>query len=235
MMAEHNIPQDSWKQEAGTAAAQLVEDGMVIGLGTGSTAAFLVYALAQRIQQGLKIVGAVPSSQATYELASKLDIPLTDLDTHPDLDLYIDGADEIDPQLNLLKGAGGALMREKIVATAARRFVVIGDITKPVEHLLTHFPLPVEVIPFAATPVFKQLTALGAVATLRKVADSPFITDNHNVIFDCTFVRGIPEPLTLHTQIKKIVGVVETGFFLGMAERAIIGGPDGVKVIMGSV
>src|SRR5438132_10720898 len=149
----HEIQQDSWKQLAGEAAAKLIEDGMVIGLGSGSTAAYLIYALARRIQGGLSIVGAVPTSKVTGELASNLGIPLTDLDTHPELDLYIDGADEIDPQLRLIKGAGGALLREKIVASASHRFIVIGDITKSVPQLGKRFPVPVEDSPFAATPV----------------------------------------------------------------------------------
>jgi ribose 5-phosphate isomerase A len=230
-MPEHPIAQDSWKQQAGTAAVQFIEEGMVIGLGTGSTANFMLYALAQRIQQGLHIVGAVSSSQATQNLASRLGIPLTDLDTHPELDLYIDGADEIDPHLNLLKGAGGALLREKIVASSARRFIVIGDITKRVDSLLTHFPLPVEVVPFALTPVRKRLEKLGAIVQVRQLAGRPFITDNSNLIVDCTFPHGISDPQALNAQICGIVGTVETGLFLGMAERALIGGPDGVTVL----
>src|SRR5947209_5089517 len=126
-MTPHNIPQDSWKQMAGTAAAELIEEGMVVGLGSGSTAAYFIYALAQRIQSGLSIVGAVATSTAAAELASNLGIPLTDLDVHPRLDIDIDGADEIDPRLNLVKGAGGALLREKVVAYASRRFVIIAD------------------------------------------------------------------------------------------------------------
>lgn len=231
-MIEHNIPQDTWKQLAGNAAAQLVKDGMVIGIGTGSTANYFIYALANRIlNEGLKIVGSVPSSQASSDLASNLGVPLTDLDTHPELDLYIDGADEIDPQLHLLKGAGGALLREKVVATAAHSFVVIADITKQVPHLLQGFPLPVEVVPFAITPVRKRLEALGAHPVLRLINGSPFVTDNGNSIVDCAFSQPIPDLDTLHANIKSIVGVVETGFFLHIATSALIGGPDGVKTI----
>jgi len=231
---QQNIQQNSWKQSAGVAAAQLIENDMVIGLGTGSTATHLIYALAARIQAGLHIIGAVPTSRATEDLARNLAIPLTTLNDHPALDLALDGADEIDSNLNLIKGGGGALLREKIVASAARRFVVIGDATKLVPILGTGFALPVEVVPFAITPVQRRLAALSVTAQVRTLGDSVFITDNGNMIVDCTFLNGIANPLALHTQIKNIVGVVETGLFLNMAERAIIGGPEGVKVLYAS-
>lgn len=234
-MMPHEIQQDSWKQLAGTAAAELVEDGMLLGIGTGSTAAYLIYALARRMQAGLQIAGAVPTSEATAQLANSLGIPLTDLDTHPILDLVIDGADEIDDQLRLIKGGGGALLREKIVASAARRFVVIGDVTKRVTQLGLKMPLPVEVVPFAMTPVSKHLEALGAKVQLRQLAGQTFITDNHNVILDCNFPGGIADPSDLHARIKWIVGVVETGLFLNIAQQAIIGGPEGVSYLLGNV
>ncbi|HYK86059.1 MAG TPA: ribose-5-phosphate isomerase RpiA [Ktedonobacteraceae bacterium] len=228
---QQNIQQDSWKHSAGVAAAQLIEDGMVIGLGSGSTAVHLIYALAERIQNGLRIVGAVPSSKATEDLAGNLGIPLTTLDAHPLLDLDIDGADEIDSQLNLIKGGGGALLREKIVAFSARRFVVIADNSKLVPMLGQHFALPVEVIPFAIAPVRRHLAELGASTQVRTLAGQPYITDNGNMIVDCTFSGGIPNPLEIHTRMKSIVGLVETGLFLNMTEQAIIGGPEGVKVL----
>jgi ribose 5-phosphate isomerase A len=230
-MTPHNIPQDSWKQMAGTAAAELVEEGMVVGLGSGSTAAYFIYALAQRIRSGLSIVGAVATSTATAELASNLGIPLTDLDVHPTLDIDIDGADEIDPQLNLVKGAGGALLREKVVAYASRRFVIIADETKLVSQLGQRMPLPVEVIPFAETPVRLRLEALGADAKQRKLSGIPYHTDNGNVILDCSFSGGITSPDELEAQIRAIVGVVATGLFIGITEQAIIGGPGGVRSI----
>ncbi|GAC1362666.1 MAG: ribose 5-phosphate isomerase A [Ktedonobacteraceae bacterium] len=230
-MMPHTIEQDSWKQQAGTAAARLIEDGMVVGLGTGSTANYMIYALAQRILSGLHIIGAVSSSNATKDLAGNLNIPLTDLDAHPELDIYIDGADEIDPQLRLLKGAGGALLREKIVASAAHRFVVIADITKKVTQLGHQFPVPVEVVPLAVTPVSKRIAALGANVKIRQLAGQPFITDNHNVIVDCTFPTGIANPEELDARLHNIVGVVETGLFLHMAQQAFIGGPAGVQTI----
>ena len=152
----------TWKRLAGEAAANLIEDGMLLGLGSGSTAKHMVIALGQRIQQGLRIAGAVPTSHATEELARNFGIPLTDLDAHPVLDLAIDGADEIDGQLRLIKGGGGALLREKIVASTARRFIVIVDATKQVARLGQTAPLPVETVPLAVTPVSKRLEALGA-------------------------------------------------------------------------
>lgn len=232
MAMPHNIQQDTWKQMAGTRAAELVEDGMVVGLGTGSTANFMIYALANRLQRGLKIVGAVASSEVSADLASGLGIPIVTLDQYPELDIYIDGADELDDQLRLLKGAGGALVREKIVASCARRFIVIADTTKHVSQLGHRFPVPVETIPFAVTPVKRRLEALGATVQLRVRGDTSFISDNGNMILDCTFPDGIDDPATLNTRMHSIAGVVETGLFLNMAERAIIGGHDGVQTIL---
>jgi ribose 5-phosphate isomerase A len=228
---EHNIQQDRWKQMAGEAAANLIEEGMVIGLGTGTTATHMINALGQRVQEGLRIAGAVATSHASEELARKSGIPLTDLDTHPVLDLAIDGADEIDSQLRLIKGGGGALLREKIVASAARRFVVIVDATKQVAQLGKVAPLPVEAVPFAATPVSRRLEALGAIVRLRLSGDNVFLTENCNVILDCFFAGGIADPADLDMRIRNIVGVVEIGLFLNMAKQAIIGGPEGVKLL----
>lgn len=230
-MTQRDTQHDTWKRLAGEAAARLVEDGMVIGLGTGSTASQFVQALGKRLQEGLRIVGGVPTSQATKDLAASLQIPITDLDAHPELDMYVDGADEIDPQLNLLKGAGGALLREKIVASAARRFIVIADISKQVSQLGQNFPVPVETAPFAVTPVKRKLEALGATVKVRRLEESTFITENHNIILDCRFANGISNPAELDAQIHKIVGVVETGIFLRMATQAIIGGPEGIKTL----
>jgi ribose 5-phosphate isomerase A len=230
-MKQEDIRQNSWKQLAGEAAAKLVEDGMAVGIGTGSTASHFIYALARRINEGLHIVGGIPSSRTSKELAESLGIPIADLDRHPQLDLYVDGADEIDPQLQLIKGAGGALLREKIVASVSRRFVVIGDITKQVTQLGHLAPLPVETIAFAVTPVKKRIEALGAYVQIRQAAGEPFITENNNIILDCTFPDGIADPTTLDSRLHSIVGVVETGLFLHMAQQAIIGGPEGVKIL----
>lgn len=220
------------KQAVGAAAAELVEPGMVIGLGTGSTAAFLVLALGQRVRAGLVIKGAVPTSQETAQLAASQGIPLASLDVYSTLDLAIDGADEIDPQLNLIKGAGGALLREKIVASAARHFVVISDSSKLVSRLGTHFALPVEVVPFALIPVRRQLERLGATAEQRKRPNSqPFYTDNGNPILDCRFSDGIADPMELQERIRAIIGVVEHGLFLNMTQRALVAGPEGLRTL----
>jgi ribose 5-phosphate isomerase A len=230
-MTQPDIQRDTWKQMVGEAAAQLVEDGMLVGLGTGSTANQLIYALGRRVQQGLRIQSTVSSSQASHDLAASLGIPVSNLDTYPELDLYIDGADEIDPQLGLIKGAGGALLREKIVASSSRRFVVIADSSKLVKQLGHLSPVPVEIIPFAVAPVHKRLEALGAIVNVRQREGQVFITENHNLILDCTFPNGIANPTDLDARLHHIVGVVETGLFLHMAQQAIIGGPDGVQTI----
>ena len=230
-MTQPYSQQESWKQIAGQAAARLVEDGMFIGLGTGSTAKAFIQALGQRVQAGLHIPGAVASSQASADLAASLGIPITTLDLHPELDLYVDGADEIDPQLRLIKGGGGALLREKIVATASKRFIVIADVTKKVQRLGLKFPVPIEVIPFALAPVGLELKKLGITAQLRQHAGETFITENHNVILDCTFSDGVTNPERIHTWIRNIVGVVETGLFFNIVNQAIIAGPEGIEIL----
>ncbi|GCE13397.1 ribose-5-phosphate isomerase RpiA [Tengunoibacter tsumagoiensis] len=230
-MTAHTSEQDNWKKAAGEAAAQLVQDGMLIGLGTGSTANYFIQALGLRLQAGLQIAGAVPSSNASHDLAAQVGIPLTTLDAHPELDLYIDGADEIDPELRLLKGAGGALVREKIVASSAQRFIVIADPSKQVSHLGQNFPVPVEVTPFGVSPVLKHLQALGASAQIRVKNGSTFISDNSNLIVDCRFPQGISDPSSLDARIHQIVGVVETGLFIHMASQVIIGGPNGLQYL----
>ncbi|HEY4389025.1 MAG TPA: ribose-5-phosphate isomerase RpiA [Ktedonobacteraceae bacterium] len=224
----HDIRQDSWKQLAGKEAARLVQDDMLVGLGTGSTANFFIFALAERVQQGLRVAGTVSSSRASQELAASLGIPVTTLDIHPELDLYVDGADEIDPQLQLLKGAGGALLREKIVATSSHRFIVIADVTKQVDRLGRKFPVPVETVPFALEPVRRRLQALGTTPYLRQVDGKTFVTENGNVILDCAFADGIANPEELDARLHAIVGVVETGLFLNIASQVIIGGPGGL-------
>jgi len=229
---QHSPDQLREKQMAGEEAVKYIENGMVIGIGTGTTAAYMIKALAQRLGEGLTIVGAVPTSEATAQFASNLGVPLTNLDTHPELDLVIDGADEIDDQLRLIKGGGGALLREKIVATASRRFIVIADTSKLVPQLGHKFPVPVETIPFGITPVYKRLQALGAQVRLRQQDGQVFHTDSGNIILDCFFPGGIDDPESLHANMKALVGVVETGLFLGMTERAIIGGVGGVQVLI---
>jgi len=212
---------DQEKQTAARAAVQLVESGSVVGLGSGSTSAFAVRFLAERVREGLKIVG-IPTSLQTQHLAEQLGIPLTTLDEHPVIDIDIDGADEIDPQLNLIKGGGGAFLREKIVASVSRRFVVIGDSAKQVSRL-GKFPLPVEVIPFAQSLIKPQVEALGASVALREYAyGNPYVTDEGHHILDCTFGE-IADPTALAQKLCNMPGVVEHGLFIGMADMAMIG------------
>jgi len=215
------------KEAAGRAAAKLVRNGDVVGLGTGSTAYFAVVAIGERVKAGLKIVG-IPTSVATADLARQLGIPLTTLDEHPQIDITIDGADEIDPQLNLIKGGGGALLREKVVASVTRKMVVVGDSTKIVPAL-GKFPLPVEIIPFARTVIEKKIASLGATTKLRMRPDGqPFVTDNGNHILDCTFGR-IADPPALARELNGIPGVVEHGLFIGLAKVALVGRGGGAE------
>jgi ribose 5-phosphate isomerase A len=212
---------DKEKQAAARAAVQLVEAGNVVGLGSGSTANYAIRFLAERVRGGLKIVG-IPTSQKTKQLAEPLGIPLTTLEEHPHIDIDIDGADEIDPQLNLIKGGGGAFLREKIIASASRRFIVIADSAKQVKRL-GKFPLPVEVVPFAQALIKLRIEALGAQVSLRSYAyGNPYVTDEGHHILDCTFGE-IPDPPALAEKLRRIPGVVEHGLFIGMAEMALVG------------
>jgi ribose 5-phosphate isomerase A len=209
------------KEAAGRAAAELVRDGDIVGLGTGSTAYFAVVALGERVKAGLKIIG-IPTSIQTAELARAVGIPLTTLDEHPEIDITIDGADEVDPKLNLIKGGGGALLREKVVASVTKKMVVVADSGKIVS-VLGRFPLPVEVISFARTVVEKKILALGGSPKLRTKSDgSPYLTDNGNQILDCSFGK-IAEPAALACYLSETPGVVEHGLFIGLAKAAIVG------------
>jgi ribose 5-phosphate isomerase A len=217
------------KEAAGRAAAKLVRDGDVVGLGTGSTAYFAVVALGERVKSGLKIVG-IPTSVATAELARQLGIPLTTLDEHPEIDITIDGADEIDPKLNLIKGGGGALLREKVVASVTKKMIVVSDSTKVV-HALGKFPLPVEIIPFARAVVERRIASLGATSKLRVKADGqPYITDNGNHILDASFGR-IADPPAVARTLSETPGVVEHGLFIGFARLALVGRETSVEEI----
>ena len=216
---------DLGKVAAGNAAADMVTHGMRLGLGTGSTAECMLRALATRVRAGLRVV-AVPTSERTARLAAELGIALTTLDETPELDLCIDGADEIDPAFGLIKGGGGALLREKIVASAAARFVVIADDRKCVDSLGA-FPLPVEVSPFALRPVGRRLAELGARTTVRTAADGgAFVTDEGNRLIDCAFGRIVDAP-ALARRLDAMVGVVEHGLFVGMADEVLVGHADG--------
>lgn len=209
------------KEAAGRAAAKLVNDGEVVGLGTGSTAYFTILALAERVKTGLRIVG-IPTSVQTADLARAVGIPLTTLDEHPTIDITIDGADELDAQLRLIKGGGGALLREKVVASASKRMVVVADSAKVVS-VLGKFPLPVEVIAFARTVVEKKIAALGGSPKLRTRPDgSPYVTDNGNPILDCSFGK-IADPPALAKTLSNIPGILEHGLFIGLASLALVG------------
>ena len=209
------------KEAAGRAAAKLVRDGDVVGLGTGSTAYFAVTALGERVKAGLKIVG-IPTSTQTADLARAVGIPLTTLDEHPEIDITIDGADEIDAKLNLIKGGGGALLREKVVASASKKMVVVADSGKVVS-VLGKFPLPVEIISFARTVVENKIIALGGSPKLRTRRDgSPYVTDNGNEILDCSFGK-IEDPAKLARELSNVPGIIEHGLFIGLASVALIG------------
>jgi ribose 5-phosphate isomerase A len=224
---------DEQKRSAAAAALDLVRDGMRIGLGTGSTAAMFVAALGERVAGGLKVTG-VPTSEATRAQAEALGIPLAEPD-ETELDLTIDGADEIDATLNLIKGGGGALLREKIVAASSRRMIVVADASKRVE-ILGRFPLPVEIIPFGARSTVRRIAAAArqigceGEIVLRRSGNEPLVTDNGNWIVDCHF-GAIPAPADLAVALAIVPGVVEHGLFVALCSGAIIGGPDGLETL----
>ena len=220
---------DTEKAAAARKSLEYVKDGMVVGLGSGSTATFAIQFLGEQVRNGLKIRG-IPTSRASEELAHSLGIPLTSFDDVDHTDVTIDGADEIAPGLALIKGGGGALLHEKIVAAASRKLVIVADEHKIVKQL-GKFPLPVEVIPFAAGSVKTQLQKLGAHPVLRLHQDgSVYVTDEGNYIFDCHYEQ-IADPAALGPILKSITGVVEHGLFLGLASVAIVAGPNGSRVV----
>src|SRR4030088_864889 len=211
---------DLEKETAARASLRFVRDGDIVGLGTGSTAAYAVRFLGERVQAGLKIRG-IPTSVHTKGLAMSLGIPLTTLDEFQQIDVTIDGADEFDPQLHLIKGGGGALLREKIIASASRQVVIIADSSKQVA-VLGKFPLPVEVIPFAQLLVAKRIGALGAAVKLRQDAKGdPFVSDEGHHILDCGFGQ-IPDPPALARQLSDMPGVVEHGLFIDLASVVLM-------------
>jgi len=223
------------KRQAAARALEFVQPGMRLGLGTGSTARHFVELLAERVRSGLDVVG-VPTSETTRADAERLGVPLTTLDETPELDLTVDGADEIAPDLSLIKGGGGALLREKIVASASARMIVIADETKWVQSL-GRFPLPIEVVQFGLAvtvrAVEKAASASGCpgAAMLRRGKDGhPFVTDGGHLILDATLVR-IDDPQSLAARLAEIPGVVEHGLFIGLAKTAVISGPNGVRIV----
>jgi len=216
--------QDQAKRAAAVRAVDLVRSGMVLGLGTGSTAALAVDEIGRRLADGrLRDLVGVPTSDATERQARALGIPLSTLERHPALDLTIDGADEVDPARRLIKGGGGALLREKIVATASRRLAIVVDRSKLVERLGATFPLPVEVTPFGWTTHVAPIRAMGGEPVLRTRDGATYRTDGGNYVLDVRFAEGIDDPERVGAELKARVGVVETGLFLGFEPEVIVG------------
>jgi ribose 5-phosphate isomerase A len=220
------------KKLAAEKAVEFVEDGMIIGLGTGSTAYWAIQKIAQRINEGLRIQ-AVASSRNSEDLANKLGIPLVPFSDIDIIDITIDGADEVDNDLNLIKGGGGALLREKILAMNSKKFIVIIDESKRVENL-GHFPLPVEIVKFASNFTISKLRELKCDLRVRMINDKEYITDNGNLIVDCNFEK-ILEPIELNKHINLIPGVVDNGLFTQMAISVVVGYNNGITKIIDSL
>lgn len=219
---------DNYKKKAGERAADFIEDGMTIGLGSGSTVYWMMERLGELVERGLKIQG-VPSSTRTEGWAKEFGIPLINLDFVPSIDLAIDGADEIDERLNLIKGGGGSLFREKIIDALAKKLIITVDKSKMVTKL-GEFPLPIEVVPFGYEATARKISSVGCRVSIRKKNDRIFISDNGNYILDCEFSE-IPYPKQLHSSLKSLIGVVETGLFIDMTDLVIIGDKDGATFI----
>jgi len=218
-------PQAAAKREAALDAASRVRSGMIVGLGTGSTAAFVVAEIGRRLRAGeLERIVGIPTSAATQRQAGEAGIPLGTLEEHPVVDLTIDGADEVDPAGQLIKGLGGALLREKMVATASRRLVIVVDGSKLVDRLGTRAPLPVEVVTFAAGAHAGAIRALGAEPRQRRTpAGEPYRTDEGHYILDCAFAGGIADPHAVQAALRARPGVVETGLFLDLRPEVVVG------------
>ncbi len=214
------------KKMAAEKAVEHVDNGMVIGLGTGSTVKYAIKKLGERVNTGLKIEG-IPTSLRTKKLATELNIPLVDLNDYTKIDLTIDGADEVDSFLNLIKGGGGALTREKIIAYHSKKEIIVVDETKVVKKLGIDFPVPVEVTKFGWNATKKTLEELGCTTELRTIMDEVYITDNSNYILDCDFGK-INEPESLEKEINSIPGVIENGLFIDLADEIIVGSKQGI-------
>lgn len=222
--------QDELKRKAAVRAVDFIESGMVIGLGTGSTADYAIKEIGDKIQSGkLRNVVGIPSSERTAILARELNIPLTDLDAHPTIDLTVDGADEVDPDLNVIKGGGGALLREKIVAQASRRIIIIVDESKLSPQLGTKWALPIEVVPFARRTEQIYLESIGGSVTLRVDENkSPFLTNQQNLILDTHFGQ-ISDPGGLVSRLNIRAGIVEHGLFLGLVTDVIVAAQEDIR------
>jgi ribose 5-phosphate isomerase A len=224
------VDRDELKRAAALRAIEEVEDGMVLGLGTGSTAAHVVEGLAARVRAGLRIVG-IPSSERTAAQARRLGIPIATFAEYQKLNLTIDGADEVElGTLHLIKGLGGALLREKIVAAASQRLVIVVDQEKLVERLGEHTPVPVEVTPFGWQATAAALAALGSMPERRYIGEQPFVTDEGHLILDCRF-GPIADPAALEARIAMTVGTVESGLFVGRSSMVVVASDSGVEVL----
>lgn len=219
---------DDLKRAAAAKAVELVQDGMLLGLGTGSTARFFTEGVGSLVEQGMKL-RAVPTSRATAELAASLGIPIV-TELVGQIDLAVDGADEVDPALNLIKGRGGALFREKLVAAAAKRFVVVVDESKLVKALGTG-TLPVEVLPFLWRSTAQRIAAIGVSLVVRGGEETPYVTDNGNIVLDLTVPGPINAVEDLAAELKSITGVVEHGLFVHMTDTVIVAGAEGPRAI----
>ena len=220
--------QDKFKKEAAEKALELVQDGMLLGLGSGSTVKYFTQGVGRLVASGMKVRG-VPTSRRTAELAAENGIPIV-TELLGQIDLAVDGADEVDGAMNLIKGRGGALFREKLVAAASKRFIVVVDESKVVKHLGVGV-LPVEVLPFLWRTTAGRLTSLGTSLVLRGGEEAPYITDNGNLVLDLTVEGGINDPTRFGDELKKITGVVEHGLFVGMTDTCIVAGPDGPQMV----
>lgn len=217
------------KKLAAEKSVEFIEDGMILGLGTGSTVQYMLKKLSEEIKKGLEVKG-VPTSMQTKKIAKECGIPLTTLDENPVIDLTIDGADEVDSELNLIKGGGGALTREKLIAYHSNKKIIIIDDTKIVKALGIDFPLPVEVLKYGWGSTKVALEQFGCTVELRKIMNEAFITDNSNYILDCDF-EHIEEPEQLEKDLNCIPGVMENGLFINLADEVIVGSKQGIMTL----
>ena len=217
------------KEMAAKEAVKHVKDGMIVGLGSGSTASIAIKLLGDKVKEGWKIIG-IPTSRESEQLGESVGIEIGELKDHPEVDLTIDGADEVDPELNLIKGLGGALVREKIVAAATKIEIIVVDESKLVAYLGQKSPLPVEIVKFASESTMRRLRKFGCVPSLREKNGIAFITDNGNLIADCRFQR-IDNPAELESDLNLIPGVVDNGLFVGLTDKVIVASKAGVRTI----
>lgn len=224
------MEREDLKKLAAEKAIENIEDDMVVGLGSGSTVEYALKKLGQLVRDGLKIKG-IPSSIRTQRIAINEKIPLTSFEENPEIDLTIDGADEVDSSLNVIKGGGGALTREKIIAFNSKKVIIVIDDSKIVKALGIDFPLPVEVTKFGWTATKKIIENFGCIVELRKIMENePFITDNGNYILDCEFEK-ISDPVQLENDLNIIPGVVENGLFIGLVDEVIVGSKQGIMTL----